>query len=182
MYTYTGRRDRPRRRRCRRGCRRAATRRWAERLKDPAIRARVDARDATPTERVGEPASRRPGRRSRSLLVGFKNDTLKPLTGKTLAEVARMRGKSPEETAMDLVIEDGSRVGTVYFLMSRGERPAADHAAVGELRLRRGVAGAEGRVPQVEPAPARLRQLRARCSARTCATRRSLPLEERSAG
>ena len=52
------------------------------------------------------------------LLVGFKNDALKPLTGKTLAEVARMRGKPPEETAMDLVIEDGSRVGTVYFLMS----------------------------------------------------------------
>ena len=52
------------------------------------------------------------------LLVGFKNDKLKPLTGKTLAEVAKMRGKSPEDTAMDLVIEDGSRVGTVYFLMS----------------------------------------------------------------
>ena len=52
------------------------------------------------------------------LLIGFKNPKLKPLTGKTLAEVAKMRGKSPEETAMDLVIEDGSRVGTVYFLMS----------------------------------------------------------------
>jgi N-acyl-D-amino-acid deacylase len=55
---------------------------------------------------------------SKVLLVAFKNDKLKPLTGKTLAEVAKMRGKSPEETAMDLVIEDGSRVGTVYFLMS----------------------------------------------------------------
>ena len=52
------------------------------------------------------------------LLVGFKSAKLKPLTGKTLAEVAKMRGKSPEETAMDLVVEDGSRVGTVYFLMS----------------------------------------------------------------
>jgi N-acyl-D-amino-acid deacylase len=52
------------------------------------------------------------------LLIAFKNPKLKPLTGKTLAEVARMRGKSPEETAMDLVIEDGSRVGTVYFIMS----------------------------------------------------------------
>src|SRR5204863_1964123 len=41
-----------------------------------------------------------------------------PLTGKTLAAVAKMRGRSPEETAMDLVIEDGSRVSTVYFLMS----------------------------------------------------------------
>ena len=52
------------------------------------------------------------------LLVGFKNDTLKPLTGKTLAEVAKMRGKSPEETAIDLVVEDDTRVGTMYFLMS----------------------------------------------------------------
>src|SRR5213075_2693864 len=52
------------------------------------------------------------------LLIAFKNPKLKPLTGKTLAEVARMRGKSPEETAMDLVVQDGSRVGTVYFLMS----------------------------------------------------------------
>jgi N-acyl-D-amino-acid deacylase len=52
------------------------------------------------------------------LLAGFKHDSLKPLTGKTLTEVARRRGKSPEETAIDLVIEDGSRVDTVYFLMS----------------------------------------------------------------
>src|SRR3546814_13799759 len=52
------------------------------------------------------------------ILSGFKNGALKPLTGKTLAEVAAMRGKSPEETAMDPVVEDGSLVGTVYFLMS----------------------------------------------------------------
>ena len=52
------------------------------------------------------------------LLIGFKNEKLKPLTGKTLAEVAAMRGTSPQETAMDLVVEDGSRVSTVYFLMS----------------------------------------------------------------
>ena len=53
------------------------------------------------------------------ILTGFKNPALKPLTGKTLAEVAAMRGTSPEDTAMDLVVEDGSRVGTVYFLMSK---------------------------------------------------------------
>jgi N-acyl-D-amino-acid deacylase len=53
-----------------------------------------------------------------TVLDGFKNEALKPLTGKTLAEVAAMRGKSPEETAMDLVVEDGSRVQVVYFLMS----------------------------------------------------------------
>jgi N-acyl-D-amino-acid deacylase len=52
------------------------------------------------------------------ILAGFKADSLKPLTGKSLAAVAKIRGKSPEETAMDLVIEDGSRVGTIYFLMS----------------------------------------------------------------
>jgi N-acyl-D-amino-acid deacylase len=51
------------------------------------------------------------------LLAAFKNDALKPLTGKTLAEVAKMRGTSPQETAMDLIIEDDSRVGTIYFMM-----------------------------------------------------------------
>ena len=49
------------------------------------------------------------------LLVGFKTDELKPLTGKTLAEVAQMRGTDPLTTAMDLIIEDGSRVSAVYF-------------------------------------------------------------------
>ena len=52
------------------------------------------------------------------LLAAFKSDSLKPLIGKTLAEVARIRHKSPEETAMDLVAEDGSRVLVIYFVMS----------------------------------------------------------------
>ncbi len=52
------------------------------------------------------------------LLVGFRSEALKRLTGKSLADVANMRGKSPAETAMDLVIEDDSRVESVYFLMS----------------------------------------------------------------
>jgi N-acyl-D-amino-acid deacylase len=52
------------------------------------------------------------------LLVGFKNEKLKPLTGKTLAAVAKKRGTSAEDSAMDLVIEDDSRVDTIYFLMS----------------------------------------------------------------
>jgi N-acyl-D-amino-acid deacylase len=52
------------------------------------------------------------------LLVGFKSEKLKPLTGKTLAEVARMRAKDPVETIMDLLSEDESRIDTVYFLMS----------------------------------------------------------------
>src|SRR5205807_955624 len=58
------------------------------------------------------------GSADKVLLIGFKNEKLKPLTGKTLGEVARLRHTSPEEAAMDLVIEDGSRVGTVYFLMN----------------------------------------------------------------
>ena len=90
---------------------------WAERLEDPAIRARVAREMRTPTDQWENffTAVESP---EQIILVGFRNDSLKPLTGKTLGEVARMRGKSPEETAMDLVIEDGSRVGTVYFLMS----------------------------------------------------------------
>jgi len=90
---------------------------WAERLKDLAIRERVKREMDTPTDKW-ENFFVASGSPDKILLVGFKNDKLKPLTGKTLADVAAMRGKSPEETAMDLVIEDGSRVSTVYFLMS----------------------------------------------------------------
>jgi N-acyl-D-amino-acid deacylase len=90
---------------------------WAERLKDPKIRERVRKEMITPTDKW-ESLYLMAGSPEQVLLVGFKNDALKPLTGKTLAEVAKLRGKSPEETAMDLVIEDGSRVSTIYFLMS----------------------------------------------------------------
>jgi N-acyl-D-amino-acid deacylase len=89
---------------------------WIARLKDPAIRARVlaDMRDPAPT---WENLLQRAGPKG-ALLLEFKNPALKPLTGKTLDEVATMRGVSPEEAAMQLVVEDGSRVGTAYFLMS----------------------------------------------------------------
>ena len=90
---------------------------WAKRLKDPAIRARVAREMRTPTN-AWENLLLGAGSPEKVILVGFKNDSLKSLTGKTLGEVARLRGKSVEETAMDLVIEDGSRVTTVYFLMS----------------------------------------------------------------
>ena len=90
---------------------------WAERLKDPAIRARVIREMRTPTD-AWENLMLAAGSPDRVILVGFKADSLKYLTGKTLAEVSKTRGKSPEETAIDLVIADGSRVGTVYFLMS----------------------------------------------------------------
>ncbi|KPJ95720.1 MAG: aminoacylase [Gemmatimonas sp. SG8_17] len=90
---------------------------WIERLKDPAVRMRVRGEMSSPTD-DWENLYYAAGSPENILLVGFKTDSLKPLTGRTLAEVAAMRGKSPEETAMDLVIQDDSRVGTVYFLMS----------------------------------------------------------------
>src|SRR5205085_6056796 len=80
-------------------------------------RARVAREMATPTD-AWENFFLAAGSPDRILLVGFKNDKLKPYTGQTLAQVAAIRGKSPQETAMDLVIEDGTRVSTVYFLMS----------------------------------------------------------------
>jgi N-acyl-D-amino-acid deacylase len=90
---------------------------WIKRLKDPETRARLVKEMRTPSN-DWENLLLLSGSPDRVLLVAFKNPKLKPLTGKTLAEVAKMRGKSPEETAMDLVIEDGSRVGTIYFIMS----------------------------------------------------------------
>ncbi|MCJ7558198.1 MAG: D-aminoacylase [Gammaproteobacteria bacterium] len=89
---------------------------WIQRLEDPAIRARVLEEMTTPTD-DWENLFLAAGAEG-MILVGFKNDELKPLTGKTLAEVAAMRGRSPQDTILDLVIEDGSRVGTIYFLMS----------------------------------------------------------------
>lgn len=90
---------------------------WVERLKNPEIRARV-AREMRASSADWESLYAAAGSPERVLFIGFKNPALKPLTGKTLAEVAALRGKSPEETAMDLVVEDHTRVETAYFLMS----------------------------------------------------------------
>jgi N-acyl-D-amino-acid deacylase len=90
---------------------------WVERLNDPEIRRRVVREMRTPTT-AWENLMLMAGSPDNVLLVGFKQDSLKYLTGKKLSEVARLRAKSVEETAMDLVIDDDSRVGTVYFLMS----------------------------------------------------------------
>ena len=90
---------------------------WIERLRDPVARTRVLAEMRAPGK-DWENLLYAAGSAENVLLVAFTSGKLKPLTGKTLAEVARMRGKSPEETAIDLVIEDHSRIGTVYFLMS----------------------------------------------------------------
>ena len=91
--------------------------RWAERLRDPQIRARVKKEMSSPADKW-ENLYYLAGSAENVLLVGFKNSKLKPFTGKTLAEVARLRNSSTEDTAMDLVVEDGSRVSVVYHLMS----------------------------------------------------------------
>jgi N-acyl-D-amino-acid deacylase len=88
-----------------------------KRLRDPATREKIAAevsKDSDEWENVYIGA----GSPDKILLFGFKSDKLKPLTGKSLAEVAKMRGKDPITTIMDLIVEDESRIGTVYFLMS----------------------------------------------------------------
>jgi N-acyl-D-amino-acid deacylase len=90
---------------------------WVARLADPATRARVIREMRTPTQEW-ENLMMAAGTAENVLLVGFKADSLKHLTGRSLAEVAAARGVSPEEAAIDLVIRDDSRVGTVYFIMS----------------------------------------------------------------
>jgi N-acyl-D-amino-acid deacylase len=90
---------------------------WRARLRDPKIRERVRREIGTPTD-TWENLYLGAGSPENVLLVGFKSEALKPYTGKTLAAVAASRGTSPEDTMMDLVVEDDSRVGTVYFLMS----------------------------------------------------------------
>jgi len=90
---------------------------WIERLKDPAIRQQVVREIAAPSGEW-ESTLQAAGSADNVLLVGFKSAALKPLTGKTLAQAAAMRGKTPEEAIVDLVIEDDSDVGCVYFTMS----------------------------------------------------------------
>jgi N-acyl-D-amino-acid deacylase len=88
-----------------------------KRLQDPATRQKIAEAVRTPTNEW-ENLYLLSGSPERILLASFRNDSLKPLTGKTLAEVAKMRGKDPIETIMDLLLEDRSRIGTIYFLMS----------------------------------------------------------------
>ena len=85
-------------------------------MKTPGLRAKAinEMRDPnSPWENLGTGSGY-----ENVILIGFKNPELRHLTGKSLHEVAKMRGTSPEETAMDLVTEDNSRVGTIYFMMS----------------------------------------------------------------
>jgi N-acyl-D-amino-acid deacylase len=90
---------------------------WVGRLRDPAVRQRLIDEITSP---VGGPeySFHESGAADNILLTAFKSESLKPLTGKTLAEIAVARGSSPLETAFDLIIEDDSRVGAIYFIMS----------------------------------------------------------------
>jgi N-acyl-D-amino-acid deacylase len=90
---------------------------WIERLKQPEIRKRVIAEMRIPNTQwdnsfanVSSPAG--------IVFVSFKTEKLKPLTGKTLAEVAKLRGTAPEDTLIDLVIEDHNDIGAAYFDMA----------------------------------------------------------------
>jgi N-acyl-D-amino-acid deacylase len=89
---------------------------WAARLRDPKLRDRVRREMTTPGDEWENLLLAAGG--DGTLLVGFKNEALRIYTGKTLGEVAKLRGTSVQDTAMDLVAEDGSRVQVVYFLMS----------------------------------------------------------------
>ncbi len=90
---------------------------WIERLKDPALRQRLQREMVTSSDEW-DSSYMAAGGPDNVVLIGFKTEALKPLTGKTLAQVAAMRGTSAEETVMDLVVEDDSNVGAVYFTMS----------------------------------------------------------------
>jgi N-acyl-D-amino-acid deacylase len=87
-----------------------------KRIRDADTRKKILEEMRTPTDKW-ENLRLAAGSPERIIVVGFKNDKLKPLTGKTLGEVAHMRGTDPENTILDLILEDQSRVGTVYFLM-----------------------------------------------------------------
>ena len=88
-----------------------------KRMSDPELRKQIILEMNTPSD-DWENMFLAPGTPDNILLVGFRSEALKPLTGKTVAEVAAMRGTTPEETIMDLIIEDGSRIGTIYFTQS----------------------------------------------------------------
>jgi len=88
-----------------------------KRMSDPTLREQIIREMNTPSN-DWENMFLAVGSMDNILMVSFKSDALKSLTGKTVAEVAAMRGTSPENTIMDLIIEDGSRIGTVYFTQS----------------------------------------------------------------
>ena len=183
----SGRRDRPRRRRCRRGCSTAATRRPTSGCADPATRKKIARGDPRRRAHDWENLYLAAGSPDRVLLVEFKSEALKPLTGKTLAEVgeAARRGSRRHDHEPRARGSIARRHGLLHDV--GGQHPQADRAAVGVVRLRRGVDGAGAAVHEVVGAPARLRQLRAaarqvRARREGDPARRSGPPADRPAG
>jgi N-acyl-D-amino-acid deacylase len=106
---------------------------WIKRLKDPKMKQQIIKEMKSSTDKwenlmLGAGASG-------MLIAGFKTDSLRYLTGKTLEEVAKIYGKTPEETACDLVIKDGSRVEVIYFLMSEDNVKKQMETTLHELRF-----------------------------------------------
>lgn len=88
-----------------------------QRLQDPVIRSKMaKAMQTNPAD--WENLYYAAGSPENVLLLGFTQDSLKKYTGKTLADVAKIRGKSPEETAMDLIVQDSTRIGVAFFMMN----------------------------------------------------------------
>ena len=127
-----------------------------KRIQEPETRGRMlaEMKQPGPWENLCLSA----GSPERLLLVGFKTDALKPLTGKTLAEVAKARGKDPWDTILDLMLEDRARIEVVFFLMSG--TTFAKRSAPWSRSARRLLHGARGPFTVLRPPP-RLRQLRA---------------------
>jgi N-acyl-D-amino-acid deacylase len=93
---------------------------WMQRLRDPVVRARV-RKEMNEPGAAWENVYLGSGGPEGILLIGFKQEHLKPLTGRSLAEVAGMRGQRPEEAAMDLLVEDDGRISAVFFSMSEDD-------------------------------------------------------------
>ena len=148
---------------------------WAARLRDPAVRERV-AREMRAHQNDWDNLLLGAGP-EKTLLAEFRNPALKPLTGKTLAAVATERGQSPEEIAMDLVIEDGSRVGTIYFLMSEDNVRRQAQQPWMSFGSDAGAPATEGVFLQSNPHPRAYGNL-ARLLGRYVRDEKLLPLEE----
>ena len=130
-----------------------------ERLKDPATVARIKKEMVQPGNNW-ENLYYHAGP-DRVLLASLTDPSLKPLIGKTVAEVAKMRGVSPEEAVIDLVLADKGRVGAVYFLMNEDNvrrQTALPWVSFGSDAE---ASGARRRIPEIQHASARLRQFRA---------------------
>ncbi len=88
-----------------------------KRLKDPETRKRIIDEMRTPTDEW-ENMLLLAGSPDKLILAGFSAEKWRPMNGKTLDEVAKSRGTDPQNTIIDLLIENNGNIGTIYFLMS----------------------------------------------------------------